>query len=56
MLSPQQHKKIPKIYKHKMSEHGACLRELKYSIWYHNDEYMSLYICSNPQNLKHQDK
>ena len=27
----------------------GIFRAVKYSVWYHDDEYMSLYICSNTE-------
>ena len=36
--------------------HGAAKNEKKKNtMWYYNDGYMSLYICSNPQNIQHWD-
>lgn len=31
-------------------EHKTFLGQFKYSVWYYDDEYLSLYICQNPHN------
>ena len=35
----------------KQAEHWGILGQWKYTLWYFNDGYMSLYICTNPQNV-----
>ena len=41
--------------RNEQSEHRGCSIQLKYSVWYYNDEYMSLYICPKPQNVQQQE-
>jgi len=34
---------------------GVFLGQWKYSVWYRNYGYMSLYLCPNPQDVQHQE-
>ena len=37
------------------TQHEGFLGQWKYSAWYNNDGYMSLYICQNPEDAQHQE-
>ena len=37
------------------AEERGFLGQWKYSVGYHNDGYMSWYICSNLLNVQHQE-
>lgn len=37
------------------AEQRRLVGQQKYSVWYHNNGYMSLYVCLNPENLQHQE-
>ena len=39
----------------KQAKHRGRLGQWKYFVWYYNDDYMSLYIWQNPQNVQHQE-
>lgn len=36
-------------------EHRIFLEQRKYSVWYYDDRWMSLYIRPNPLNIQHQE-